>query len=120
VAEPDFYLSEEQRELQRALREFVGKEITPIADRCDAEERFPVELFRKMGSLGYLGLTFPEQIGGSGGSNLDYAILCEELAHGSAGIALGIYVHVALACSVRDPTLARSRRAPWPTATAGS
>jgi alkylation response protein AidB-like acyl-CoA dehydrogenase len=99
VAEPDFYLSEEQRELQRALREFVGKEITPIADRCDAEERFPVELFRKMGSLGYLGLTFPEQIGGSGGSNLDYAILCEELAHGSAGIALGIYVHVALACS---------------------
>jgi alkylation response protein AidB-like acyl-CoA dehydrogenase len=99
VAEPDFYLSDEQRELQRAVREFVEKEIAPLAASCDDEERFPIELFPKLGSLGYLGLTFPEEIGGSGGSNLDYAILCEELAYGSAGIALGIYVHMALACS---------------------
>ncbi len=99
MAEPDFYLSEEQRALQQALREFVAKEIAPLAARCDAEERYPVELFRKLGELGYLGLGFPEELGGSGGSSLDYAILCEELAYGSAGIALGIYVHMALACA---------------------
>jgi len=99
MAEPDFYLSDEQRELQRTLREFVAKEITPIAAECDAEERYPVALFKKLGDLGYLGLRFPEDVGGAGGSNLDYAILCEELAYGSAGIALGIYVHVALACA---------------------
>lgn len=102
MAEPDFYLSDEQRELQRALREFVAKEITPIAAKCDAEERYPLALFPKLGELGYLGLRFPEEAGGSGGTNLDYAIMCEELAHGSAGIALGLYVHMALACTALD------------------
>jgi len=102
VAEPDFYLSDSQRELQRTLREFVAKEIAPIAAACDAEERYPVELFPKLGELGYLGLRFSEEIGGSGGTNLDYAILCEELAYGSAGIALGIYVHMALACAALE------------------
>ena len=102
MAEPDFYLSDQQRELQRALREFVAKEIAPIAAACDAEERYPRELFPRLGELGYLGLRFPEEVGGSGGSNLDYAILCEELAYGSAGIALGIYVHMALACAALE------------------
>jgi alkylation response protein AidB-like acyl-CoA dehydrogenase len=99
VADPDFYLSDEQRALQRALRDFVSKEIAPLAAGCDAAERYPVELFPKLGALGYLGLRFPEEYGGAGGSHLDYAILCEELAYGSAGIALGIYVHMALACA---------------------
>jgi len=102
LAEPDFYFSDEQRELQRALREFVSKEIAPIAAKCDSEERFPVKLFPQLGKLGYLGLSFPEEVGGTGGSNLDYAILCEELAYGSAGIALGIYVHMALACAALE------------------
>ncbi len=102
MAEPDFYFSDEQRELQRTLREFVAKEIAPIAAACDAEERYPLELFPRLGELGYLGLRFPEEVGGSGGSNLDYAILCEELAYGSAGIALGIYVHMALACAALE------------------
>ncbi len=102
MAEVDFYLSDEQRELQRALREFVAKEIEPIAAQCDEEERFPRELFARLGELGYLGLGFPESVGGAGGSRLDYAILCEELAYGSAGIALGIYVHMALACSALE------------------
>ena len=99
MAEPDFYLSEEQLQLQRALRDFVAKEIAPLAAECDARERYPVELFPRLGALGYLGLGFPQGVGGSGGCRLDYAILCEELAYGSGGIALGIYVHMALACA---------------------
>jgi alkylation response protein AidB-like acyl-CoA dehydrogenase len=113
VAEPDFYLSDEQRSLQQALRDFVAKEIAPIAARCDAEERFPVEVFRKAGELGYLGLRFPEELGGAGGSNLDYAILCEELAYGSAGIALGIYVHMALACAAIEAFGAEPLKKEW-------
>jgi alkylation response protein AidB-like acyl-CoA dehydrogenase len=113
MAEPDFYLSDEQRELQRTLREFVSKEITPLAAGCDAEERYPVELFPRLGSLGYLGLRFPEEVGGSGGSNLDYAILCEELAYGSAGIALGIYVHVALACAALEAFASDELKKEW-------
>ena len=98
MAEPDFYLSDEQRELQRAVREFTAKEITPIAAECDAAERFPTHLFPRLGELGYLGLGIPEEVGGAGGSNLDCAVLWEELAYGSAGIALGFYVHAAMAC----------------------
>ncbi len=99
MAAPDFYLSDRQRALQQALRDFVAREITPLAAASDATEHFPVELFPRLGALGYLGLRFPEEYGGAGGSNLDYALLCEELAYGSGGIALGIYVHMALACS---------------------
>ncbi len=113
MAETDFYLSGEQRELQRALREFVKKEIAPIAAACDANEHYPVELFAKLGQLGYLGLRFPEEMGGSGGSNLDYAILCEELAYGSAGIALGIYVHMALACAALDALGSGTLKETW-------
>ncbi|MBW2242155.1 MAG: acyl-CoA dehydrogenase family protein [Deltaproteobacteria bacterium] len=113
MAEPDFYLSEEQRELQRALREFVGKEIAPIAAACDAEERYPLEIFSKLGGLGYLGLRFPEDVGGSGGTCLDYAILCEELAFGSAGIALGIYVHMALACAALEAFGTETMKETW-------
>ena len=98
MADIDFYLSDEQRELRRAVREFTAKEITPIAAECDAEERFPKHLFPKIGELGYVGLGYPEKFGGSGGTNLDYAILWEELAYGSAGIALGFYVHTAMVC----------------------
>jgi len=113
MAEPDFYLNEEQRTLQRTLREFVAKEIAPIAARCDAEERFPVELFKKLGELGYLGLRFPEEFGGAGGTNLDYAILCEELAYGSGGIALGIYVHMALACAALEAFGSEEMKKKW-------
>ncbi len=98
MADVDFYLSDEQRELQRAVREFAAKEIAPIAAECDAHERFPKHLFPKLGELGYLALGYPEALGGAGGSNLDYAILWEELAYASAGIALGFYVHTAMAC----------------------
>ena len=61
-----------------------------------------MELFPRLGALGYLGLGFPAELGGAGGGNLDYAVLCEELAYGSAGIALGIYVHMALACAALE------------------
>jgi len=113
MAEPDFYLSDEQRELQRALRDFVSKEITPRAAECDAEERYPVELFPRLGELGYLGLGFSEEAGGSGGCNLDYAILCEELAFGSGGIALGIYVHMALACAALEAFGSEELKRSW-------
>ncbi|MCP5040087.1 MAG: acyl-CoA dehydrogenase [bacterium] len=98
MADTDFYLSDEQRELRRAVREFASKEITPIAAECDAAERFPTQLFPRLGELGYLALGYPEEFGGSNGSNLDGSILWEELAFASAGIALGFYVHTAMAC----------------------
>lgn len=92
-------LSSEEIQFRDAVREFVAKEITPHATRWDMEECYPQELFRKLGDLGWLGASFPEEASGSGGGSALYALLCAELARGSAAIALGLYVHSALACA---------------------
>jgi alkylation response protein AidB-like acyl-CoA dehydrogenase len=92
-------LSSEEARFRDSVRAFVDKEITPHATRWDMEERYPRELFRKLGDLGWLGASFPEDVGGSGGGSALYALLCAELARGSAAIALGLYVHSALACA---------------------
>ena len=92
-------LSEEERMFQESVRAFAEKEITPNAERWDKEGRYPRELFKKVADLGWLGTGFPEDYGGSGGGAYLYALLCVELARGSAAIALGMYVHTALAAS---------------------
>ncbi len=94
----DALLAEDEAALQEAVREFTKREITPRAAEWDREGRYPRELFGRLGELGWLGTAFPEDVGGSGGGSVHYALLCRELARGSAGVALGLYVHTALAC----------------------
>jgi len=94
----DALLSDEERVFSEAVAAFVAREITPSAARWDRDGRAPRALFRQLGALGWLGCGFPEEVGGSGGGSALYALLCAELARGSAGVALGIYVHTALAC----------------------
>ncbi len=93
----DALLSEDERHFRDAVRAFAEREIVPHATRWDQEERYPRELLRRFGELGWLGTAFPESDGGSGGGAVHYALLCAELARGSAAIALGLYVHTALA-----------------------
>ncbi|KRT64914.1 MAG: acyl-CoA dehydrogenase domain-containing protein [Candidatus Rokubacteria bacterium CSP1-6] len=93
----EFDFTPEQAEFRRSVVAFCEKEIVPIAARCDASGEFPLHLFPLMGRLGYLGVKFPPEYGGAGEGNVTYAILAEELGRASAGIALGFYVHVALA-----------------------
>ncbi len=95
----DFSLTEGQESFRRALRNFAEREIAPLADAADRSGTYPRELFRKLGALGYLAVAFPENHGGSGGDAVTFTILAEELARASAGIALGVYVQVALALS---------------------
>jgi len=93
----EFDFTPEQAEFRRSVVALCEKEIVPIAARCDASGEFPLHLFPLMGRLGYLGVKFPPEYGGAGEGNVTYAILAEELGRASAGIALGFYVHVALA-----------------------
>ncbi len=85
----------EQRMFRQTIRRFVEEEINPHVDEWEEEGAFPAhELFKKMGDLGFLGLTYPEEYGGLG---LDFwytVIFCEELgrAHCS-GVPMGITVH---------------------------
>ncbi len=92
-----FALSEEQEMFRKTIREFASREIAPLARDCDERGEYPMGLFKKTGALGYLGIPFPTEYGGSNSGYLTTAIMAEELGYASAGIALGIYVHVALA-----------------------
>ena len=77
----DFELLEEQKMLQTLIRQFLRAEYPPErAKKDDDEKTFPIDLFKKMADLGWLGLPFPEKYGGSGGTVLDECLVTEELA----------------------------------------
>lgn len=95
----DALFTDDQRQFRDAVRVFVEREIAPHATRWDLAESYPLELFPQLGRLGWLGTAFPEALGGAGGGAVHYALMCAELARGSAAIALGIYVHTALAAA---------------------
>lgn len=105
-----FTLTETQAELQAAVERFAAAEIAPRVRDWDAAEEFPRHLFPLLGELGWLGIGFDEGIGGSGGGPVERCILVEGLARASAGVALGIYVHMVLAAgalaAVAGPDLA--------------
>lgn len=92
-------LTEEETLFRDSVRSFADREIRPHAREWDAAGRYPREIFKQLGELGWLGTAFPENVGGSGAGCLLYALMCSELARGSSGVALGIYVHTALACA---------------------
>lgn len=95
---PDFAFSDEQRGVRESVASFARSEVAPLAAGLDHPgARYPVELLGRMGELGYLGARFGEAHGGSGGGVTTQAIVFEELAAASGGIALGAYVHTALA-----------------------
>ena len=76
----DFDLTEEQRAVRAAVREFAEKEILPHVEAHEREERYPTELIRKLVPLGYMAPMIPEEFGGSFQDVTTYGILCEELA----------------------------------------
>lgn len=76
-------LSEFHEELRRSVRDFVAKEVLPIADVLDREEKdIPNEIIKKMAELGYFGLIFPTERGGVGLDHVALAIVSEELSRG--------------------------------------
>jgi alkylation response protein AidB-like acyl-CoA dehydrogenase len=85
-----FLISEEQELLSASVADFVDKEVVPSAALIDEEARFPAELFEKAAELGYLGIRYPQEYGGSGGDQVMFALLCEELARGSMSLAASV------------------------------
>jgi alkylation response protein AidB-like acyl-CoA dehydrogenase len=90
---------EEHEELRETVRRFVQKEIAPNVDEWEAAREFPRELFGRCAELGFLGLKFPEELGGQGGTHLHDAVWVEELARsgGSGGVAAGLNAHASIA-----------------------
>jgi short-chain 2-methylacyl-CoA dehydrogenase len=92
----DFELSDEQRLLQRTVREFARREVAPVAEELDRDKRFPYELVAKMGELGLMGIPFPEEYGGGGADTLSYVLAVEELARVDSSVCITMAAHTSL------------------------
>ncbi len=91
-------LSEEQQMIQETARRFAEAELMPRAAEIDVTCEYPVENFKKMGDLGFLGLIVPAEYGGTFIDTVSYAIVIEELARACGSTALGVAAHNSLAC----------------------
>mgnify|MGYP003615612904 FL=1 len=69
------------------FKEFSDKHIAPVASKIDTENKFPLELFRRIGDMGFFGMRYPEIVGGSGSDVISYSLAVTELARGSLSLA---------------------------------
>jgi alkylation response protein AidB-like acyl-CoA dehydrogenase len=92
----DFALDDQTRLLQRTVREFAQAEVAPAAEELDRTHSFPYEIVAKMASLGWMGIPFPEEVGGAGGTSLQYAIAVEELTRVDSSVAITLCAHTSL------------------------
>ncbi len=79
----DFNLSEQEKMLQRMAKEFATKSVQPRAAEIDRSGQFPFDLAKEMGSLGYQGLPYPAEYGGSGAGYVSYALVLEQICQAS-------------------------------------
>ncbi|MFD4900518.1 acyl-CoA dehydrogenase family protein [Streptomyces sp. NPDC058411] len=79
-------LSEEQEAVRQLAEDFVAREITPHVVEWDRAESVDKSIVKKLGALGFLGLTVPEEYGGSGGDHLAYCLVTEELGRGDSSV----------------------------------
>jgi len=96
----DFSLTSDQRVVREAARDFARQEIDPLVEELDEAQHFPVELFAKAGELGFLGVIFPEEYGGSGLGYVDYVLVITEVSKVDPSIGLSVAAHNSL-CSNR-------------------
>ncbi|MGZ4273126.1 MAG: acyl-CoA dehydrogenase family protein, partial [Solirubrobacteraceae bacterium] len=92
----DFALDDQTELLQRTVRDFAQAEVAPAAEELDRTHAFPYEIVAKMASLGWMGIPFPEEVGGAGGSSLQYAIAVEELTRVDSSVAITLCAHTSL------------------------
>lgn len=92
------YFTEQQQLLAQMVQDFAKQEIKPHLRHWDDQEIFPIEVFKKMGELGLLGVFIPENYGGSGFGYKEYATVLMELGKVCGGVGLSVAAHNSL-CS---------------------
>lgn len=86
----DFELSEEQRAIKELARKFAVEEVAPLAKQIDERSEFSWELHRRLGELGFLGMTAAEQYDGSAADTLTWCLVVEEITKASSSVANGM------------------------------
>src|SRR3954468_10552358 len=92
----DFDLTDEQRSIQRLVRDFADQEVRPVSEELDRDKRFPYQIVKKLGDLGLMGIPYPEEYGGGGADTLSYALVIEELARVDSSVGITVAAHTSL------------------------
>jgi acyl-CoA dehydrogenase len=89
----DFSLTKEQRDIKKAAAEFAQKEFLPeVAQEHELNHRFPRELFKKAAQLGFIGLDYPERIGGGGMGVMENVLVIEEFCRADSGLGMALHL----------------------------
>lgn len=92
------YFTEEHEALRKVIRRFIEEEVIPHVNKWEEDGEFPIEIVRRMGDLGFLGLRYPEEMGGQGGDYFTGIIFAEEMAKcGCGGFPMAIAVQTDMA-----------------------
>ena len=94
----DFDLSPEHAQIRETIRDFMLTEVAPVVDEHEHERRFPGEIVRRLGEMGWLGIPIPEDEGGAGLDTLAYAIAIEEIGRVWGSLGLIVAAHTSLGC----------------------
>jgi len=94
----DLDLPPEHVLLRDTIRDFMRTEVAPVVDRHERERRFPIEIVRQIGELGWLGIPIPQAEGGAGLDTLAYAIAIEEIGRVWGSLGLIVAAHTSLGC----------------------
>ena len=94
----DFDLSPEHALLRQTVRDFMVREVEPVVDEHERARRFPVDIVRRLGEMGWLGIPIPEDEGGAGLDTLAYAIAIEEIGRVWGSLGLIVAAHTSLGC----------------------
>ena len=106
-------LTEEQRMVRDAIRDFVQAEITPHAARWDKESHFPREALRGLAQLGCYGITVPQSLGGAGLDYVSLALAIEEIAAGDGATSTIVSVNNCPVCSILMAWATDDQKAQW-------
>ena len=94
----DFDLGPDHALLRDTIHEFMLAEVAPVVDEHERERRFPADIVRRIGELGWLGIPIPEDEGGAGLDTLAYAIAIEEIGRIWGSLGLIVAAHTSLGC----------------------
>jgi short-chain 2-methylacyl-CoA dehydrogenase len=95
----NFDLTDEQKRWRDLARDYAQSEIRPRAAQLDREQKFPYDIVVEMARLGFMGLTLPEEYGGSGGDFVAYNLALEEVSRADTSVGITMEAHVSLGCS---------------------
>jgi len=114
IAEPLLFdASEERREIVALARDFAQREIAPYAADWDREKRYPDEVIRQLGELGFFGMRIPEEYGGLGLDPVTYLMVLEEIAVADAATSITLSVHNSLPVSMLLAHASEAQRRRW-------